>query len=247
MQHLNIKIKIAKEKHPLIDVEFNLEKGEITAMLGKSGSGKSLSAASIFGFSPAGFECSTEVKLGNTPYSKRHLSMIMQNPRTAFNVLMTLKAHAIESLKVIDKWDASGMDRIEKALEEVCLEPSVLDKYPFELSGGMLQRAMIALALLKEPEFIIADEPTTDLDLITQSKILELLLELKTKKRVGFLLITHDFGVVKRIADSVLVVSEGRIVQRGSVQEIFENPIHPQTKLLIEAYKNFGRGWHASA
>ncbi|WP_104749290.1 ATP-binding cassette domain-containing protein [Helicobacter cynogastricus] len=153
---------------------------------------------------------------------------------------MTLKSHAIESLKVLDKWDSSGMQRIYKALEDVCLNSSILNKYPFELSGGMLQHAMIALALLKEPQFIIADEPTTDLDLITQSKILELLLELKDKKQAGFLLITHDFGVVKKIADHVLVMSEGRIVQRGSVQEVFEKPLHVQTKLFIEAYKNFG-------
>ncbi|WP_205588346.1 ATP-binding cassette domain-containing protein [Helicobacter vulpis] len=247
MQHLNIKINIAKQESALIDLEFNLERSKITAMLGKSGSGKSLSAMSIFGFTPSGFQGRTQVSLGGQPYNARHLSAIMQNPRTAFNTLMTIEAHAIESLKVIDKWDTSGQKRIEKALEDVCLDSSVLRKYPFELSGGMLQRAMIALALLKEPQFIIADEPTTDLDLITQSKILELLLDLKAKKQVGFLLITHDFGVVKRIADRVLVVSEGRIVQRGSVQEVFENPIHPQTKLLIEAYKNFGKGQHASA
>ncbi|WP_199767620.1 ATP-binding cassette domain-containing protein [Helicobacter baculiformis] len=223
----------------LVNLAFELESAKITAMLGKSGSGKSLTAMSMFGFLPSGFKGNSHISLGEEPYNPSHLSIIMQNPRTAFNTLMTIGVHAKESLQAIGKWDGHFQSKIEKAMHDVCLDLSVLNKYPFELSGGMLQRAMIALALLKEPKFIIADEPTTDLDLVTQSKILELIINLKEKKQVGFLLITHDFGVVRRVADHVLVISEGKIIQSGGVNHIFEQPKPGQTKLLVDAYKAF--------
>lgn len=210
----------------LVDINFSLKHSKITALIGKSGSGKSLSAAAIFGFTPQNFKSSVK-----TNVSVNKISMIMQNPKTAFNPLLTIHAHAKES--------RANDTEILEAFSDVGLDKSMLKKYPFELSGGMLQRAMIALAILKKPEFLIADEPTTDLDLITQNKILERLEYLKIKKSLGILLITHDFGVVYRVADEILVMSGGKIVERGSKDEIFNSPKTAYTKELLGSYYAF--------
>ncbi|MDL0089965.1 ATP-binding cassette domain-containing protein [Campylobacter gastrosuis] len=209
-----------------VDIKFSLKRSKITALIGKSGSGKSLSAAAIFGFTPPNFKSSTKIGV-----STDKIAMIMQNPRTAFNPLLTLYTHAKES--------GASKAQILEAFSDAQLQEAVLKKYPFELSGGMLQRAMIALSILKKPEFLIADEPTTDLDLIMQSKILELLLNLRAKKGLGILLITHDFGVVYKMADEILVMSGGKIVERGSKDEIFNAPKTAYTKELLGSYYAF--------
>ncbi|MGG7048017.1 MULTISPECIES: ATP-binding cassette domain-containing protein [unclassified Campylobacter] len=216
-------------KKVLVDaLNFTLKEGEITALIGKSGSGKSLSAMTLLGLTPANLRSELSLE-GDVKFA-----LIMQNPRTAFNQIVSIKTHFLESIK------ASGakksLDDVVKILADVGLGADTLDRYAFELSGGQLQRVMIAISLVCEAKFIIADEPTTSLDLLVQAKILELLSELVKRKNIGILLITHDFSVVAKLADDVIVMSEGRIVEQAKSSEIFTKPKHSATKELLEAH-----------
>ncbi|CAD7286949.1 ATP-binding cassette domain-containing protein [Campylobacter suis] len=216
-------------KKVLVDaLSFTLKEGEITALIGKSGSGKSLSAMALLELTPVNLRSELSLE-GDVKFA-----LIMQNPRTAFNQIVSIKTHCLESIK------ASGvkknLDDVVKILADVGLGADTLDRYAFELSGGQLQRVMIAIALVCEAKFIIADEPTTSLDLLVQAKILELLSELVKRKNIGILLITHDFSVVAKLADDVIVMSEGRIVEQAKSSEIFTKPKHNATKELLEAH-----------
>lgn len=161
---------------------------------------------------------------------------IMQNPRTAFNPLLSMRAHIAETMRAAGSFSEGARGEIAQTLRSVGLDESVLGLYPHQLSGGQLQRVMIALALFTRARFIIADEPTTDLDLAVQSTILRLLRQIASERGIGILLITHDFGVTASIADRVAVMSEGEIVERGSVREIFAAPQQAVTKELIAAH-----------
>lgn len=161
---------------------------------------------------------------------------IMQNPRTAFNPLLSMRAHIAETMRAAGSFGEDARGEIAQTLRGVGLDESVLGLYPHQLSGGQLQRVMIALALFTRARFIIADEPTTDLDLAVQSTILRLLRQIASERGIGILLITHDFGVTASIADRVAVMSEGEIVERGSVREIFAAPQQTVTKELIAAH-----------
>lgn len=172
---------------------------------------------------------------------------IMQNPRTAFNPLLSMRAHIVETMRAAGGFGEGARGEIAQTLRSVGLDESVLGLYPHQLSGGQLQRVMIALALFTRARFIIADEPTTDLDLAVQSTILRLLRQIASKRRIGILLITHDFGVTASIADRVAVMSEGEIVERGSVREIFAAPQQAVTKELIAAHLSLYGGELAAA
>lgn len=161
---------------------------------------------------------------------------IMQNPRTAFNPLLSMRAHIAETMRAAGSFSEGARGEIAQTLRSVGLDEGVLGLYPHQLSGGQLQRVMIALALFTRARFIIADEPTTDLDLAVQSTILRLLRQIASERGIGILLITHDFGVTASIADRVAVMSEGEIVERGSVREIFAAPRQAVTKELIAAH-----------
>ena len=160
----------------------------------------------------------------------------MQNPRSAFNPLRTMADHARETCRALDK--ASDDATLIAALEAVGLEnaPRVLKLYPFEMSGGMLQRMMIAMALLCDAPFIVADEPTTDLDAVVQARILDLLVSIMQNRGPGMLLVTHDMGVVARLADDVAVMDSGRIVEQGDVESLFRAPRHDITRGLVAAH-----------
>jgi len=166
----------------------------------------------------------------------RQVATIMQNPRSAFNPLFTMATHARETCRALGKSldDAT----LIATLASVGLEEAerVLGLYPFEMSGGMLQRMMIALAVLSDAPFIIADEPTTDLDALAQARILELLEDQMRQRAPGMLLVTHDMGVVARLADEVAVMENGKIVERGDVQTLFRAPQHPVTQNLVSAH-----------
>lgn len=172
---------------------------------------------------------------------------IMQNPRTAFNSLLSMRAHIVETMRAAGGFGEGARGEIAQTLRSVGLDESVLGLYPHQLSGGQLQRVMIALALFTRARFIIADEPTTDLDLAVQSTILRLLRQIASERGIGILLITHDFGVTASIADQVAVMSEGEIVERGSVREIFAAPQQAVTKELIAAHLSLYGGELAAA
>nr|WP_314119614.1 ATP-binding cassette domain-containing protein [uncultured Campylobacter sp.] len=172
---------------------------------------------------------------------------IMQNPRTAFNPLLSMLAHIAETMRAAGSFGEGARGEIAQTLRSVGLDESALGLYPHQLSGGQLQRVMIALALFTRARFIIADEPTTDLDLAVQSTILRLLRQIASERGIGILLITHDFGVTASIADRVAVMSEGEIVERGSVREIFAAPQQAVTKELIAAHLSLYGGELAAA
>ena len=172
---------------------------------------------------------------------------IMQNPRTAFNPLLSMRAHIAETMRAAGGFGEGASGEIAQTLCSVGLNESVLGLYPHQLSGGQLQRVMIALALFTRARFIIADEPTTDLDLAVQSTILRLLRQIASEREIGVLLITHDFGVTASIADRVAVMSEGEIVERASVREIFAAPQQAVTKELIAAHLSLYGGELAAA
>ena len=199
-------------------VGFEIVAGETTALMGASGSGKSLSALALQGIIARNLRLlSGEVLLDGRVLNEREIaqgrgklySSILQNPRTCFNPLLSLKSHIKESLNALGKGYVS--DEVECALSEVGLESSALTHYPHELSGGMLQRAMIAISLLSGARFIIADEATTDLDMVVERRILELLKRLQKERGLGVLLISHDKKVVEFMSDRVCRIERGRM------------------------------------
>ncbi|CAH1663183.1 MULTISPECIES: ATP-binding cassette domain-containing protein [unclassified Chelatococcus] len=229
----------------LVDgLTLTLEAGRILALVGPSGSGKSLTASGAQGVLPAGVSrrigrilLDGEEKPAAT-LRGRTIATIMQNPRSAFNPVKTMRAHAVETLAAVGHRDAGSEDAIRDTMAEVGLDDParILALHPFEMSGGMLQRMMIALALLSRAPFLFADEPTTDIDLVVQARLLDLIERVARERQLGVLLITHDMGVVARLADDMAVMSAGRIVERGSVRAIFDAPAHPVTQSLIAAH-----------
>ncbi|MGY6564898.1 MAG: nickel import ATP-binding protein NikD [Halomonadaceae bacterium] len=229
----------------LVDgVSLSLSPGEVLALVGASGSGKSLTCAASLGVLPPGtVQTDGRVSLGGEALRfpelrGRLVASILQNPRSAFNPVRSMRDHARETFKALGVPRSAWEKRIAQAMQEAGLEDAqrVLGLHPFEMSGGMLQRMMIALALASEAPFLFADEPTTDLDLIVQREILELLERLKHERGLGILLVTHDMGVVARLADRVAVMEAGRIVETGPVQTIFHRPAHATTRELVAAH-----------
>lgn len=224
------------------NVSLTLHRGRVLALVGGSGSGKSLTCAAALGVLPAGVhQTSGSLQADGQPVSPQALrglnvATIMQNPRSAFNPLHTMAAHMRETCLALGK--PADDAALIAALTAVGLESPerVLGLYSFEMSGGMLQRVMIALALISEAAFIVADEPTTDLDAVAQARILDLLENIMLTRAPGMLLVTHDMGVVARLADDVAVMENGKIVEQGSVGSLFAAPQHPVTRQLISAH-----------
>lgn len=244
------------EKQLVQDVNLTLRMDKITGLIGQSGSGKSLTSLEILGFLPPNLRGKCEIWLDGERinFRKGFFANVMQNSRTAFNPINSMKSHAKETIKarnlrekfhtqnganLKDKFDRNSNinDEIKSAFKSAGLSEDVLELYPPQMSGGMLQRAMIALTLLARPKFIIADEPTTDLDLLSQKKVLDMLSDLAIKSGVGMLIITHDFGVIRHICDEVFVMENGRLIEHGSVADVFENPQSDGAKQIIGAYK----------
>lgn len=213
------------------NVNMSIKAKQITALLGLSGSGKSLIATAIMGYVASNLKLSGKIYQKNNTLNA-NIACIMQNPRTAFNPLFSIKNIFYETLKAKNlKIDDKN---IEEILNKVKLDTNILNLYPHECSGGMLQRVMIALALISKASFIIADEPTSDLDLISQAAILNILEDIS--KEVGILLITHDFGVVARLANYVYVMNNSQIIEEANCIEIFKNPKNQITKDLINSH-----------
>ena len=231
------------------DISFEIDHGETLALVGESGSGKTVSALSILQLLPypaashpgGAIYFKGENLLALPPDGLRHvrgnqISMIFQEPMTSLNPLHTIERQIAEVLSIHkgitgEKARARVIDLLTKVGIQNAEER--LGSYPHQLSGGQRQRVMIAMALANEPDLLIADEPTTALDVTIQAQILELLLQLKAEFNMAMLLITHDLGIVRKMADRVCVMHQGSIVERGKTTEIFENPRNDYTKHLI--------------
>ncbi|MGN6451358.1 MAG: ATP-binding cassette domain-containing protein, partial [Brucella intermedia] len=232
------------------DISFELRAGEILCIIGESGSGKSVTANTIMGLLPSTMQISGgEIDFRGSDLLKmperqrrllrgRSVSIIFQDPLSSLNPLMTICDQIEEVLVAHDYGDAAKRKaKIVELLTEVGLpDPEVIQhQYPFRLSGGQRQRVMIAMALALDPDVLIADEPTTALDVTTQAQILDLIRKIQKRKGMSVMFITHDFGVVSEIADSVIVMEKGNLVEQGSAADVLVNPKHPYTQRLIAA------------
>ena len=245
----------AGEVKALNDVSLHLKEGEVLGIVGESGSGKSVTAYSLMGitaypgrliggsleFNGHEIEKMSEKELRKVRGNE--ISIIFQDPMTSLNPVYSIGNQIREVIMLhTDKNKQQANERAKELLTLVGInEPEKrLKQYPHELSGGMRQRVMIAIALACEPKLLIADEPTTALDVTIQAQILDLMLEIKEKRNTGILLITHDLGVVAEMCSRVIVMYAGRIVEEAPVKDLFANPVHPYTQGLIASVPKLG-------
>ncbi|MGH7112464.1 MAG: ABC transporter ATP-binding protein, partial [Stellaceae bacterium] len=235
------------------DLSFDLDRGETLALVGESGSGKSVTALSLMQLLPypgAMHGAGSSIRLagedeliGAPPAVLRRvrggrMAMIFQEPMTSLNPLHTLERQIAETLTVHKRLGAAAARRRTVELLRLVGLPDAerrLSAYPHQLSGGQRQRVMIAMAIANDPDLLIADEPTTALDVTIQAHILQLLKDLKERLGMALLLITHDLSIVRKMAERVLVMTEGRVVERGTAAELFARPRHPYTRRLLAA------------
>jgi peptide/nickel transport system ATP-binding protein len=236
----------------LDSISFNLRAGETLGLVGESGCGKSVTALSIMGLlpKPAGYVLAGDIRLNdksllNLSDKDRHalrgnrIAMIFQEPMTALNPLHKIGKQLVEvyRLHFPEQSAATMQDNALKLLEKVSIpEPQQrMNEYPHQLSGGMRQRVMIAMALACEPDILIADEPTTALDVTIQAQILDLMKTLQQQTGMAILFITHDLGVIAELCDEVLVMYAGRVAEQATVIDLFDNPRHPYTSGLLSS------------
>ena len=232
------------------DVSFSLKEGEILGIVGESGSGKSVTALTIMGLlptPPARIAAGKVLFQGQelTQLSSREMqrirgpgiAMIFQEPMTSLNPVFSIGDQIMETIKAHENLPAAALrKRAIDMLDKVGI-PSAsrrLDDYPHQMSGGQRQRVMIAIALACNPKLLIADEPTTALDVTIQAQILDLLMDLRDEFRMAIMIITHNMGVIAETADRVLVMYAGRVIEEAPVARVFDHPIHPYTRGLLE-------------
>ena len=235
--------------HAVQDVSFSLREGEILGLVGESGSGKSVTLRSLLGISRRYGQVSGEVRwLGQDllsmperklrPIRGGQIAMIFQEPMTSLNPLLTVGVQLTETLKAhTDLGRAARRDRAIEMLDHVGIPAAAsrLNDYPHQFSGGMRQRVMIAIALAAQPRLLLADEPTTALDVTIQAQILDLILQLADEMNMGVILVTHDLGVVAQTCSNVAVMYAGRIVEQGPVRALLGTPQHPYTAGLMRS------------
>ncbi len=245
INNLNVTPKNDPNRFLVKNAAFSLSSGKTTCIVGESGSGKSLTALTIMGLLSKQLQSSGNVvfqgqditQLDNKALQKirgAKIGMIFQEPMTSLNPVLTVGYQIGEALSAHMGLKGSGLKlRVESLLQQVGIPMERANSYPDELSGGQRQRVMIAMSIACEPALLIADEPTTALDVTVQAQILQLLDELKTRMNMAMLFITHDFGVVADIADDVIVMFRGEIVETGTKKQVLEKPQHPYTKALL--------------
>jgi peptide/nickel transport system ATP-binding protein len=234
------------------NVNFSLPRGKVVGLVGESGCGKStLGLAILKLMRPPGEIVSGKIVLNGEDLIDKDeaemrrvrgpkISMIFQDPMTSLNPLIRLDRHFLETIRAHERHigKKEAMDRVEKLVELLGISASRLREFPHELSGGMRQRIMIGLALILQPELIIADEPTNSLDVIVEAHFLDLLKSLQKMYNLTILLITHNMGIVAQLADRVAVMYAGKMVEEAGVMDLFGNPLHPYTKGLLSSIPN---------
>jgi peptide/nickel transport system ATP-binding protein len=245
IEQLSISPAHAPARKLVNQVSLTLARGKTTCIVGESGSGKSLTALSIMKLlSPQlsmqgqvffqGLEISQHNESAMQRLRGRQMGMIFQEPMTSLNPVLTIGFQIGEPLQTHLGLKGQALkQKVAALLEQVGIDPGRADSYPDELSGGQRQRVMIAMSIACEPALLIADEPTTALDVTVQAQVLRLLDELKNRLQMAMLFITHDFGVVADIADEVIVMFRGEIVESGSVAQVLQSPQHPYTRALL--------------
>ena len=246
VENLTTRYQTSKgQVHALDDVNFSLEKGESIGIAGESACGKSTLGLSMIRMIQGGKIVSGKINLDgesildlpesdfNQNYRWKKIAMVFQGAMNSLDPVYTIKQQFVEILKQ-HKYEGDSDKLILKAINSVNLDESVLKKYPHELSGGMKQRIIIAMALLLKPKFVIADEPTTALDVLIQAQIVNLLKKLK-KDGMSIMLITHDLAILSEIADKIGIMYGGKMIEFGISNAIYKNPKHPYTQGLLES------------
>ncbi|KAB2729947.1 ABC transporter ATP-binding protein [Brucella intermedia] len=233
----------------LDNVSFDVGEGRIVGLVGESGSGKSMTALSLMGLVPSppatvsadsimldGVELTTLTKDQLRSKRGRDMSMVFQEPMTSFNPVKTMAQQVGEPLQIHGNFSKRDVrDKVRQMFEMVGIPEAKarLDAYPHELSGGLRQRAMIAMGLICEPKLLIADEPTTALDVTTQAQILRLIMELRDRVGTAIIMITHDLGIIAEMCDEVNVMYAGQIIEQANVYDVFDRASHPYTRGLL--------------
>ena len=233
--------------HAVDGVSFSVREGETIGVVGETGCGKSTLGKAILGILPPRTRVEGRLQFGERnltslpeePFRKirgRDIALIFQDPVTRLDPLLTIEAHFVETIAAHEKVPRKeAVDRAVKALASMGIPESRLRHYPHEFSGGMRQRIMIAMSLVMHPKLLIADEPTTSLDVIVEAQILEILEDLRRAYKMSVVLITHNLGIVAEVCDRVAVMYAGQFVELGSVYDVFKRPIHPYTRGLLQS------------
>ena len=249
VENLNVTLRHRRVSKKLVeDVSFEVHPGECLGILGESGSGKSMTVKSVLGLLDKNFQVSGSAifdgqdLLKETKEELRRLrgsriTMVLQNPMTCFDPLYRIGNQMAETFATHTSWNVQEIrSRCLEILDQMRIRngEEVLEKYPHQLSGGMLQRIVIGIAMALQPELLIADEPTTAIDAITQYEILEEFIRIKKQKNTAMLFITHDLGAISKVADRILVMNSGHVVDSGSFDHILKHADDPYTRMLVE-------------
>lgn len=249
VEDLCVDLVTRRQKKRIVDhVEFEVYPGECLGILGESGSGKSMSLKAVLGLLDKNFQVSGQAvfddkNLIGAPGEElrklrgNQIGMVLQNPMTCFDPLYRIGSQMAETFAMHTDWNGEKIRSVSlEVLDQMRIHDGaeVLEKYPHQLSGGMLQRIMIGIAMALSPELLIADEPTTVIDAITQYEILEEFERIKREKKTAMIFITHDLGAISKVADRIMVMNSGRIVDQGDFHHILHHAKDPYTRLLVE-------------